>query len=64
MKTRFAKELKKALIDREVSRSELAEETGISPGSISKYCSGERTPGWKHLMKIKNALNLKLDEMT
>jgi transcriptional regulator with XRE-family HTH domain len=64
MKTLFAKNLKVAMIEQEVSREELAEETDISPSSISKYCTGERTPGWKHLMKIKNALNLKLDEMT
>ena len=64
MKTKFAKELKKALIDKEVSRGELADETGISPGSISKYCSGERTPGWKHLHLIKNALGVSLDELT
>ena len=64
MKTKFAKNLKVAMITKEVSRGELAEETRISPSSISKYCSGERTPGWKHLMLIKNALGVSLDELT
>ena len=64
MKTKFAKNLKVAMIEQEVSRGELAEATQISPSSISKYCSGERTPGWKHLMRIKSALGVSLDELT
>ena len=64
MKTKFAKTLKIAMIEKDFSRERLAEETNISPSSISKYCSGERTPGWKYMMRIKNALGVSLDELT
>ena len=63
MNKRFAKNLKKEMIEREVSRDELAKETGISPSSISKYCSGERKPGWDALMRIKNALGCDIGEL-
>ena len=64
MTTKFAKTLKIAMIEKEVSREKLSAETGISPSSISKYCSGERTPSWNNLMKLKNSLGVSLDELT
>ena len=63
MDMRFAKRLKVCMIEKEVSRESLAEETGISPSSISAYCAGRRLPGWRHLMKLKNALNVPIEDL-
>ena len=59
----FSKNLR-YLMDRDyMTQDELAEATGISQGTISKYLSGRLKPGIKALINISYALNCNLNEL-
>ncbi len=63
MNKRFAKNLKKEMIEAEFTRVDLANDTGISLSSIHKYCTGERKPSWSQLQKIKNSLGCDISRL-
>ena len=53
----FEKQVKKALIDREMTLSGLAEELGISVGYVSDLLKGNRT-NQEQIQRIKDYLKL------
>ena len=59
----FHDNLKRALEVKGVSQRELANRTGITESSISRYCSGEREPRTYTLSKIALALHMTTDEL-
>lgn len=52
----FAKNLKKAMEERNMSQAELSALTGIGKSSISQYLSGKNEPNQKRIEKIAEAL--------
>lgn len=63
MEIKFNQRLKKALNEKNMKQTELAEKTGIGKSAISQYISGLYEPKTENLYKIAKALNLTLDEL-
>ncbi|MCR4898575.1 MAG: helix-turn-helix domain-containing protein [Acholeplasmatales bacterium] len=49
--------------ERHYTQKELAEKTGITEASMSKYLSGERTPRIDVIVNLANALDITTDEL-
>lgn len=56
--TPFGREIKKALVDKEMTQRQLAAEIGVAPAYINHIIFGER-PGAKYKQQIITALGLK-----
>ena len=54
----FADEVRQAMIEQNVSQSELCKVTGIGKSSISQYLSGKVEPTAQRKKKILDALGL------
>ena len=59
----FGMALKEKLEEKDMSQRELAEKTGMTEVSISRYVSDVRSPNLKALMKIADALGCTIDEL-
>lgn len=59
----FAGNLAEILWDIGMTQKELAELTGLSEGTISKYLTRQQMPGVKALVNIGYALNIDLNEL-
>lgn len=59
----FGENLRYLLEDSWMSQKELAEETGISESTISRYARGEMMPTFKNLINIKYVLDCEWDEL-
>jgi transcriptional regulator with XRE-family HTH domain len=57
----FGDDLKKIREDKNMTQKELANKSGLSEISIRKYESGDRTPKYRSILKIANALGVGLD---
>ena len=55
--------LKLFMNERHYTQKELAEKTGITEASMSKYLSGERTPRIDVIVNLANALEITTDEL-
>lgn len=53
----FAKNLKKAMEERNMSQTKLSSLTGIGKSSISQYLSGKNEPNQKRIKQIAEALD-------
>ena len=53
----FSENLKKVMVDRNISQSELSELTGVAKSGISQYLSGKCEPGQKIVNKLADALD-------
>lgn len=63
MLTEFRYRLRHIMALRGFNQLRLAEETGISQVSISKYLNGKSDPSLLNLLKIARALDCSLDEL-
>lgn len=54
----FSDRLNKAMIEKNIKQSELAEKTGITKGAISQYLKGEYIPKQVNTYKIAKALGI------
>lgn len=59
----FGDNLLDMLGDRGMTQKDLAEESGLSEGTISKYLCKKQMPGVKALINISHALDCTLDEL-
>lgn len=59
----FAGNLAEILWEIGMTQKELAELTGLSEGTISKYLTRQQMPGVKALVNIGYALNIDLNEL-
>ena len=59
--TIFSKRLKAQLEKNKISQRELAEKTGITEVTISRYISAQRIPKATEIVKIANILNCSCD---
>lgn len=57
----ISKRLNKLLSENNIRQRELAEKTGITEVSISRYANGERTPTVGNLVKIAKVFNVSTD---
>lgn len=53
--------IKKARIDKEITQQELAEKSGISRISISKYERGDRIPSPRILKELSKVIDIDID---
>lgn len=56
--------LKQAVKDSGKSNKAVAELTGVSESTVSRYLSGEQSPPFDFVVKVAEALGLSLDEIT
>lgn len=61
---RFSDELRYQMRIAGISRNELADKTGISRTTVSKYLSGTATPSTFNLIKIANVLGCPVSKLT
>lgn len=59
----FAKNLREILFDYNMTQRELAEETGLSESTISRYLSRQAVPSIFAIINISYALNCGIDEL-
>lgn len=59
----FSENLLELMVDRKMTQNELAEETGISMGSISAYINKRSLPGIKAVLNIAFALDVDAGEL-
>lgn len=59
----FADNLVDILKDARMSQNELADITGLSRSTVSKYINKKAMPGVKALINISEAVNVSLDEL-
>ena len=59
----FSENLQELLEDRRMSQIELAQESGVSVGSISAYINKQSQPGIKAILNIACALDVDVDEL-
>lgn len=63
-RSEFARRLRRVMLVRGVSQSELASRTGISYVMLSRYMTGKSEPGFCNVDRIAKALNCSLDEFS
>ena len=51
------------LYDKRMTKTELAEKTGVSQAMISSIVLGQKKPGVETLIKIANVLGVSVDEL-
>lgn len=61
-KCEFGSRLRKIMAHRGITQAELSEMTGIQQASISRYCSGVKSPSFYNADKIAKALGCSIDE--
>lgn len=59
----FSDKLLELMEDRRMRQQELAQESGISIGSISSYINGKSLPGIKAILNLAFALDVDVDEL-
>lgn len=59
----FTSNLIRLMVESRVSQAELAELTGLSQGTISKYTRGKQAPTARALINISYALHCTVDEL-
>lgn len=63
LKREFAYRLKRIMYVKGITQEELAERTGITQASISRYLSGSRMPNFLAIDKIARALKCSVDDL-
>ena len=59
----FSDNLLDLLADRRMSQYDLADESGVSVGSISAYINKKSLPGVKAIINIASALDVNIDDL-
>lgn len=60
----LSERIKEQLEKQNMTQRELADKTGMTEVSISRYVSGQRMPNGVHIVKIAKALNVSCDYLT
>lgn len=53
--------LKKLMIEREMTAADIARKSGITQAALSRYINGKRTPNLNSVIKIAKALNVPIE---
>ena len=59
--SKFAMNLKKLMIEREMTAADIARKTGMTQATLSRYINGKRTPNINSVIKIAKALNVPIE---
>lgn len=62
--TIFAINLNRLLSDHNISQRDLANRLGVSPQSVSNWCSGKKTPRMDKVDKICHMFGIRRDDLT
>ena len=53
--------LKKLMIEREMTAADISRKTGMTQATLSRYINGKRTPNINSVIKIAKALNVPIE---
>ena len=59
--SKFAMNLKKLMIEREMTAADISRKTGMTQATLSRYINGKRTPNINSVIKIAKALNVPIE---
>ena len=59
--SKFAMNLKKLMIEREMTAADIARKTGMTQATLSRYINGKRIPNINSVIKIAKALNVPIE---
>lgn len=59
--SKFAMNLKKLMIEREMTAADIARKSGMTQATLSRYINGKRTPNLNSVIKIAKALNVPIE---
>lgn len=59
--SKFTMNLKKLMIEREMTAADIARKTGMTQASLSRYINGKRIPKINSVIKIAKALNVPIE---
>ena len=59
--SKFAMNLKKLMIEREMTAADIARKTGMTQATLSRYINGKRIPKINSVIKIAKALNVPIE---
>jgi len=60
----FRYRLAQLLIEKDVKKTDLRENLGMTRGTVGRYLSGEREPDFKHLLALSLYFHVSLDWLT
>lgn len=59
--SKFTMNLKKLMIEREMTAADIARKTGMTQATLSRYINGKRIPRINSVIKIAKALNVPIE---
>lgn len=59
--SKFTMNLKKLMIEREMTAADIARKTGMTQATLSRYINGKRIPKINSVIKIAKALNVSIE---
>lgn len=59
--SKFTMNLKKLMIEREMTAADIARKSGMTQAALSRYINGKRTPNLNSVIKIAKALNVPIE---
>jgi Helix-turn-helix. len=59
--SKFAMNLKKLMIEREMTAADIARKTGMTQAALSRYINDKRNPRLNSVIKIAKALNVPIE---
>mgnify|MGYP006330301223 FL=1 len=59
--SKFTMNLKKLMIEREMTAADIARKTGMTQAALSRYINDKRTPNINSVIKIAKALNVPIE---
>lgn len=59
--SKFAMNLKKLMIEREMTAADIARKTGMTQAALSRYINDKRNPSLNSVIKIAKALNVPIE---
>lgn len=59
--SKFTMNLKKLMIEREMTAADIARKSGMTQAALSRYINGKRTPNINSVIKIAKALNVPIE---
>ena len=59
--SKFTMNLKKLMIEREMTAADISRKTGMTQATLSRYINGKRIPNINSVIKIAKALNVPIE---
>lgn len=59
--SKFTMNLKKLMIEREMTAADISRKTGMTQAALSRYINGKRIPKINSVIKIAKALNVPIE---